>query len=117
MHAGDGQVEGNLLVGIERQVRQVERVAVDLVAVLFETVQPLCQHGDSLVAQESLVALEGLATRRMFLGVPGYVESDGVQRQGLLGVEQDQDEVRHAFESVESCRGSHRGEPTAAAVP
>jgi hypothetical protein len=34
----------------------------------------------------------------------------------LIGVEKDQDKVRHAFESVESCRASHRGEPTAAAV-
>ena len=116
VHAGNGQVEGNLLVGLERQVRQVERFAVDLVAVLFQPVQPLRLHGDALVAQESLVPLEGLPPCRMFLGVSGHLQGDGVQRQGLFGVEQDQDEVRHTFESVESCRASHRGEPTAAAI-
>ena len=117
MHAGNGQMEGNLLVGLERQVRQVERVTVDQVAVLFEAVQPLGLHRDALVAQESLVPLEGLPAGRMLLGVAGHLQGDGVQRQGLFGVEQDQHEVRHAFESVESCRASHRGEPTAAAVP
>ena len=35
VHAGNGQVESNLLVGLERQVRQVERVAVDQVPVLL----------------------------------------------------------------------------------
>jgi hypothetical protein len=32
----------------------------------------------------------------------------------LFGIEQDEDEIGDAFESVESCRASHRGEPTAA---
>ena len=39
VHAGDGQVEGDLLVGLERQVRQVERVAIDQVPVLLLTGQ------------------------------------------------------------------------------
>ena len=35
MDAGDGEVERNLLVGLERQVGQVERLAVDPVPVLL----------------------------------------------------------------------------------
>ena len=116
MHAGNGQVESNLLVGLERQVRQVERVAIDQIPVLLVAGQPLGLHRDSLVTQESLVPLEGLASRRMLLGIPGHLQGDGVQCEGLLGIEQHQDEVCHPLQSVESCGASHRGEPTAADV-
>jgi hypothetical protein len=35
----------------------------------------------------------------------------------VFGIEQHQHEVCHSFESVESCRASHRAEPTAADLP
>jgi len=116
VHAGDGKVEGYLLIGRQVQVRQVERVAVDQVPVLFVARQADRSDRDALVAQESLVAFEGLPARRMFGGIARHLQRDRVERQRLIRVEKDQDEIRHAFESVESCRGSHRAEPTAAAV-
>ena len=117
VHAGDGKVEGYLLIGLQVQVRQVERVAVDQVPVLFVARQADRPDRNALVAQESLVAFEGLPAGRVLGGIAGHLQGDRVERQRLIGVEQDQDEIRHTFESVESCRASHRGEPTAAAVP
>ena len=35
VNAGDGEVERDLLVGLERQVGQIERIAVDPVPVLL----------------------------------------------------------------------------------
>ena len=116
VHAGDGKVEGYLLIGREVQVRQVEGVAVDQVPVLFLAGQADRSDRDALVAQEALVAFEGLPARRMFGGIAGHLQRDRVERKRLIGVEKHQDEIRHAFESVESCRASHGGEPTAAAV-
>ena len=52
----------------------------------------------------------------MFGRIAGHLQGDGVQRERLIGIEQHQDKVRHPFESVESCRASHGGEPTAADV-
>ncbi len=116
MDAGDGEVQRNLLVGLEIQVGQVERLTVDLIAVLLVTGKALGEHGDPLVAQEALVALEGLAPRRVLRGVAGDLVRDGVERQGLPGVEQHQDEVRDAFQPVELRGRLHRPEPTAAAA-
>ena len=41
MDAGDGEVQGDLLVGLEVEVGQVERVTVDLVPVLLLPGEPL----------------------------------------------------------------------------
>ena len=41
MDAGDGEMERDLLVGFESQVGQIERLAVDPVAVLLVAGQPL----------------------------------------------------------------------------
>ncbi len=67
--------------------------------------------------QKSFVPFESLASGRMLVGVPGNLQGDGVERQGLLGIEQYQDEIGHPLQSVESYGASHRGEPTAAAIP
>ena len=116
VHAGDGKVEGDLLIGGEGQVRQIERLAIDQVPVLLFTGQADRPDRDALVAQEPLVTFEGLPARRMLHRITGHLQGDRVERERLIGVEKDQDKVRHTFESVESCRSSHRGEPTAAAV-
>ena len=81
--AGDGEVERDLLVGLEIQVGQVERVAVDAVPVLLVARQPLGQHRDALVAQQSLVPLEGLTTGRVLGGVAGNLVRDRVERHRL----------------------------------
>ena len=114
MNAGNGQMEGNLLIWFECQIGQVERVALDQVPVLLLAGQSLRPHRDPLVTQESLVPLEGLASCRVLLGIPGHLQGDRVEGEGLFGVEQDEHEVRDPFESIESCRASHREEPTAA---
>ena len=69
VHAGDGKVEGYLLIGREVQVRQVERVAVDQVPVLFLARQADRSDRDALVAQESLVPFEGLPAGRVLGGI------------------------------------------------
>ena len=115
MHAGDGEMEGDLLVGLEVELGQVERFTVDLVPVLLVARQPLRQDGDALVPQQSLVPLEGLAARRMLRGVPRDLVRDGVEREGLWGVEQHEHEIRDAFQPVELRGRLHRPEPTAAA--
>ena len=117
VHAGDGKVEGDLLIGLEvpGQAGRTRRgrSGTRTVPAPGKRTRP---DRDALVAQEPLVAFEGLPARRMLLGIAGHLQGDRVERERLIGVEQDQDEIRHAFESVESCRASHRGEPTAAAV-
>ena len=77
MNAGNGQMEGDLLIWFECQIGQVERVAIDEVPVLLLTGQSLRAHRDPLVAQQPLVPLEGLAPRRVLVGVPGHLEGDG----------------------------------------
>ena len=117
MDAGDGEVERDLLVGLEVEVGQVERVAVDLVAVLLVAGQPLRQDRDALVAQQSLVPLERLAAGRVLHRVARDLVRDGVERQRLGGVEEHEHQIRDAFEPVELRGGLHRPEPTAAATP
>ena len=117
MDAGDGEVERDLLVGLEIEVGKVERVAIDQVPVLFVSGQPFGQDRYALVAQEPLVPLEGLAPRGVLRRVPRDLVRDRVERQRLAGVEQHQDEVRDAFQPVELRGRLHRREPTAAAAP
>ncbi len=117
MDAGNGQLQRNLLIGLERQIGQVERLAVDEVPELLLTGQGPRQDRYALIAQQPLVALEGLPLRPVLLGVTGHLEGDRLQRQRMGGVEQDQHQIRDAFESIETSGRSHRGEPTAAAAP
>ena len=117
MDAGDGEVERNLLVGLEIQVGQVEGLALDAVPVLLVSRQALRQDRDALVAQEALVPLEGLASRRVLPGVAGHLVRNRVEGQRLAGVEQHQDQIRDAFEPVELRGRLHRPEPTTAAAP
>ena len=117
MDAGDGEVERNLLVGLEIKVGQVERLAVDAVPVLLVSRQPFRQDRDALVAQQPLVPLEGLPLRRVLRRVAGDLVRDGVESEGLAGVEEDEDEVRDAFEPIELRWRLHLVEPTAAAAP
>ncbi len=117
MDAGDGEVERDLLVGLEIQVGQVERVAVDAVPVLLVARQPLGQDRDALVAQQSLVPLEGLATGCMLGGVAGNLVSDRVERQRLARFEEHEHQVGDALQPVELRGRLHRPEPTATAAP
>ena len=115
--AGDGEVERDLLVGFEVEVGQVERLAVDLVPVLLVAGQALGEDRDALVAQQPLVPLEGLAAGRVLGRVAGDLVRDGVERQGLLRVEQHQHEIGDALQPIELRGGLHRPEPTAGAGP
>ena len=115
--AGDGEVERNLLVGLEIKVGQVERLAVDAVPVLLASRQPFRQDRDALVAQQPLVPLEGLAPRRVLRRVARDLVRDGVEGKRLAGVEEDEDEVRDAFQPVELRGRLHGVEPTAATAP
>ncbi len=115
--AGDGEVERDLLVGIEVQVGQVERLAIDSISVLLVAGQALRQHRDSLVAQQALVPLEGLAAGGVLDGVARNLVRDGVEGQGLRRFQQHEHEVGDAFEPVELGGSLHRSEPTAAAAP
>ncbi len=117
MDAGDGEVERDLLVGLEVQVWQVERVAVDAVSVLFVAVQPLGQDGNALVAQQTLVPFEGLAAGSVLGGVAGNLVRDRVERHGLARLEEHQHQVRDALQPVELRGRLHRSEPTATAAP
>ncbi len=115
--AGDGEVQRDLLVGFEVEVGQIERVTIDPVPELLDPRQPLREHGDALVAQQALVPLEGLAARRVLRRVARDLVRDGVERQGLRGVQQDEDEIGDALEPIELRGGLHRPEPTAAGAP
>ncbi len=125
MDAGDGEVERNLLVRLERQVGQIERIAIDPVPVLLVSRQALGEDGDAFVSEQSLVALEGLAAGGMFGRVARDLVRDGIEREGLLRLEQHQHEVGDALEPVElgggrggRGGGGHRHEPkTSAATP
>ena len=117
MDAGDGEVERNLLVGLEIKVGQVERLTVDAVPVLLVSRHPFRQDRDALVAQQPLVPLEGLAPRRVLRRVTRDLVRDGVEGKRLAGVEEDEDEVRDAFQPVELRGRLHRAEPTAATAP
>ena len=86
MDAGDGEVQRDLLVGLERQVGQVELVAVDPVPVLLVARQALGEDGDALVPEEPLVPLEGLTAGRVLGRVPRDVVRDGVERERAAGV-------------------------------
>ena len=117
MDAGDGEVERNLLVRFEVEIGQVERLAVDLVPVLLVTRQALREDRDALVAQEALVALEGLAAGGVLGGIAGDLVRDGVEGQRLARVEQHQHEIGDALQPIELRGGVHRPEPTASAGP
>ena len=86
VHAGHGEVEGGLLVGRQRQVRQVEGVRVDPVPELLGPLHRLGGHRDALVAQQPLVALEGLAPGVVVGRVARDLVGDGVEGQRALGV-------------------------------
>ena len=116
MHAGNGQVQGDLLIWLERQIRQIERVTINQVAVLLQAIEPLGPYRNAFVAEEALVPLERLSARGMLDRIPGHLMADGFEREWLGGVEKDQYQVRHPFESVESCWSSHPREPMAAHV-
>ena len=115
--AGDGEVERNLLVRFEVEIGQVERLAVDLVPVLLVTRQALREDRDALVAQEALVALEGLAAGGVLGWIAGNLVRDGVEGQRLARVEQHQHEIGDALQPIELRGGVHRPEPTASAGP
>ncbi len=114
--AGDGEVERNLLVRFEVKVRQVERLAVNAVPVLLVTGEPLRLDRDALVAQQALVPLEGLPAGRVLGGIAGHLVRDGVERQGLVGVEQHEHQIGDALQPIELRGGLHRPEPTAGAT-
>ena len=114
--AGDGKVERDLLVRFEFEVGQVEGIALDQIPVLLVAGQPLGAHGDALVAQEPLVALEGLAASGVLHRVARDLVRDGVEGEGLLGLEQHQDEVGDALEPIELRGRIHSREPTAVAA-
>ena len=104
---------GSLLIGLELQIRQVEGVLIDEVAVLLLALHALGADGDPFVPQQPLIALEGLPARRVLVGVAGHLMGDGIEGKGLGGVQQDQDEVGHPLQSIQPrCR--HRAEPTTA---
>ena len=104
--AGDGEVQRDLLVRLEGEVGQVELVAVDPVPVLLVAGQALGEDGDALVPEEPLVPFEGLTPGRVLGGVPRDLVRDGIERQGLLRLEQDQDEVGDALEPVQLRAGA-----------
>ena len=108
--AGNGQVKCNLFIWLERQVRQVERVAIDEIPVLLVTGQPPRTYGDALVAQEPLVPLESLAPGAVSGRIPGHPVGDLPQAERARRVEQDQKEVGDPFKPVEAChQGQSRG--------
>ncbi len=113
MNAGDGEVERNLLIRFELEVRQVERLAIDLVSVLLVSRQSLRQDRDALVTQQSLVPLERLAAGGMLGGIAGNLVRDGVEGQRLARVQQHQDQIGDALQPIELRGGLHRREPTA----
>ena len=117
MDAGDGEVERDLLVRLEVQVGQVERLAIDAISVLLVAGQALREHRDALVTEQALVPLEGLAASGVLGGVPRDLVRDGVERQRLRRIEQHEHEVGDALEPVELGGSLHRSEPTAAAAP
>ncbi len=116
MDAGDGEVERNLLVGFECEVRQVERFPVDVVPVLLVPGQPLRPNGDALVPQQPLVPLEGLAAGGVLGGITGHLMRDGVESQWLVSVKKHEHQIRDALQPVELRGGLHRPEPTASAA-
>ena len=111
--AGDGEVERNLFVRFELEVGQVERLAIDLVPVLLVSRQSLGQDRDALVAQQSLVALEGLTPGGVLGGITGDLVRDGVEGQRLARVQQHQHQIGDALQPIELRGGLHRREPTA----
>ncbi len=113
VHAGDGEVERNLLVGFEVQIRQVERLAIDLVSVLLVSRQWLGQDRDALVSQQPLVPLEGLAPSGVLGRIAGNLMRNGVEGERLARVQQHQDQIGDTFEPIELRGGLHRREPTA----
>ena len=115
MDAGNGEVERYLLVRFEVEIGQVERLAVDLVPVLLVTRQALREDRDALVAQQSLVPLEGLASGGVLGRIPGDLVRNGVEGQWLARVEQHQHEIGDALQPIELRGGVHRPEPTASA--
>ena len=100
MDAGHRQVQGRLLVGFEAEIRKVVRVGVHPVADLFVGLDRLGQDRHTLVPQEPLVSLERLTAGIVTVGIAGHPVGDLPQTERSAGVEQDQQQVRHSFESV-----------------
>ena len=107
MDAGDRQVEGRLLVGLQAEVGQVVGIGVDAVPELILAPDRLDQHRHALVAQQPLVPLERLAPGVVGVGVARHAVGDLAQAERAARVEQHQQQVGHPFESVEAL---HRGQ-------
>ncbi len=113
MDTGHRQVEGSLFVGLEPQVGEVVVVGVDRVPHLLVRLDLGRDDRDPLVAQELLVPFEGLAAGVVPLGVAGHTLGDLAEAERPAGVEQHEQQVGDAFESV---GWGHRRQSTAPAV-
>ena len=98
VNAGDGEVERDLLVGLERQVGQIERITVDPVPVLVVAGHSFGEDGDALVPQEALVPLERLAAGRVLGRIPRDLVRDGVEGERARRLEQHEHEIGDALE-------------------
>jgi len=94
------QVERSLLVGFEPEVREVVVLGVHPVPGLVLPVDRRRLHRDPLVAQEPLVPFEGLAAGVVPIRVPRHPFGDLAQAERAAGVEEDEEQVGDAFESV-----------------
>ena len=106
MDAGHRQGERSLLFGIESEVGQVVGVGIHPVAQLLLTVDRFHQDGDALIAEEALVAFEGLASGAVAVGVARHAVGDLPEGERVVGVEQDQQQVGDPLEPVQWCHGA-----------
>ena len=111
--AGDGEMQRNLFIRFEVEIRQVERVTLNQVAVLLGPLQSLGHDRDALVAQEPLVPFERLTPGRVLCRIARDLVGDRIERQRPRRVQEHEYEVRDAFEPVELRRCHHQPEPTA----
>ena len=102
VNAGDGQVQGSLLLCLETEVGKVVGVGVDPVAELVLSPDGHHQDGHPLVPQQPLVPLEGLSTGTVRIGVAGHPMGNLPQAQRARRVQQDQQQIGDPLEPIEA---------------
>ena len=100
VHAGDGEVEGDLLGRVEMEVGKIEGLGMDAVAELLLALDGLGGHWDPFVAKNPLVTFECLPAGPVIGGIAGHLVGEGIEGERPVRSQEHQHQVGETFETI-----------------
>ena len=110
MNTRHRQVQRGFLLRRQIQVGKEVGIGINAVAKLSRTIDGDGFDFNTFASQQFFVPLEGLSAGLGTVGVSGNLSGDLVERDGVLGIKQGQDQIGESFEFV--IISSHTGDTT-----